>query len=296
MSREYSTGDIINIHDEGMVKDAAEWIGRTTTGEDVLEPAQANRLAVTLGREPTFVAGDILPPAWHWLYFHELVPGSDLGADGHPRLGTTMPPSALSRRMWAAGRIDFVAPLKLGQTVTRVSTIRSVTPKDGRSGALVFVTIDHDMRVDDRLHLQEEQVVVYREPSEPADGASSSAPEDADFTDTWQLDSAALFRYSALTFNSHRIHYDADYARDAEGYPGLVIHGPLLVTLLLDAAARRGVDLASVRYRAVSPMFLPNGFTVSGRHDDDGLALWAASSTGHLAMNATATTRQEIDR
>lgn len=274
----------------------SEWVGRTTSSTAVLDPAQANRLAVTLDREPTFAAGDPLPPAWHWLYFHELVPASDLGADGHPRLGILMPPSTLTRRMWAVGRIDFDDRLELGQTVTRTSTIRSVAPKDGRSGALLFVTIDHVLRVGDRAMIREEQTVVYCEPSASNGGVSPPAPHDADFSDVWQLDSAALFRYSALTFNSHRIHYDADYARGTENYPGLVVHGPLLVTLLLDAARRRGLDLAHIRYRAVSPVFLPAAFTVSGRRHDDEVALWATSATGHLAMDATATPRQEIAR
>lgn len=274
----------------------ADWIGRTAISEALLDPAHANHLAVTLDRDPTFKPGDLLPPAWHWLYFHDLVRASDLGADGHPRLGITMPPSALTRRMWAAGQIDVIAPLELGRTVTRSSTIRSVTPKAGRSGALLFVTIDHDLRIDDRAMIREEQTVVYREPSASPGGVSPQAPVDADFSDPWHLDSAALFRYSALTFNAHRIHYDVDYARDIEGYPGLVVHGPLLVTLLLDAASRRGLDLARVRYRAVSPVFLPDAFTVNGRHGDDGIALWTTSSTGHLAMEAAATLRQEIHR
>lgn len=274
----------------------SEWIGRSTSSNALLDPAQANRLAVTLDREPGFKIGDAVPPAWHWLYFHDLVAASDLGPDGHPKLGVTMPPSLPPRRMWAAGRIDFVAPLRLGQEATRTSTIRTVTPKDGRTGPLVFVTIDHVLHVDGETRVREEQSVVYREPTAPAGGTSSLAPEQTDFSETWQLDNAALFRYSALTFNSHRIHYDADYARDIEGYPSLVIHGPLLLTLLLDAATQRGIDLASVRYRAVSPVFLPEAFTVNGRHDDDALALWATSASGHLAMDATATTQKEIGR
>lgn len=273
----------------------ADWVGRTAISEVELDPAPANRLAVTLDREPSFEVGSFLPHAWHWIYFHELVAASGLGADGHPRPGITMPPGVPPRRMWAAGRIDFIAPLRLGQTVTRTSMIRSVTPKDGRTGRLVFVTIDHTLRVGDDVIVDEEQSIVYREPAAPSRGTSPADPGDADFSDAWKLDNAAVFRYSALTFNSHRIHYDADYARDVEGYPGLVVQGPLLVTLLLDAAARRDVQLASVRYRAVSPIFLPEPFTVNGRHGGQELALWATSESGHLAMTATATTRQVLD-
>jgi 3-methylfumaryl-CoA hydratase len=262
----------------------------------VLDPRQANHLAVTLDREPSFVVGDALPPAWHWLYFHDLVPASGLGADGHARLGGQMPPSDLTRRMWAAGRIDMMSTLRLGANATRTSTIRSVVPKEGRSGRLLFVTIDHAVHVDDTTVVLEEQTIVYRDPSAPAAGEAPMAPSDAEFSDAWQLDSVALFRYSALTFNSHRIHYDGEYARDVEGYPGLVVHGPLLATLLLDSASRRGLTVETVRYRAVSPVFLPDGFTVSGRQGDVALSLWATSATGQLAMQATATTRQEIDR
>lgn len=302
MQKEYSLYAFMHAHDSRMsaAEKWADWIGRTTTAEAVLDPCTANRLAATLDWEPSFEVDSLLPYAWHWLYFQELVAASGLGPDGHPRPGITMPPAVPPRRMWAAGRIDFVAPLRLGRTATRSSTIKSITPKDGRTGPLVFVTIDHALHVDGETAVLEEQSVVYREPAAPSGGDSPAAPLDADFSDTWQLDNAALFRYSALTFNSHRIHYDADYARDVEGYPGLVVHGPLLVTLLLHVASSRGIDLASVRYRAVSPVFLPDAFTVNGRRDERELALWATSASGHLAMNATAittdTTQQEIDR
>jgi 3-methylfumaryl-CoA hydratase len=276
--------------------EADDWLGRTTTTVVTLSPGPANRLASTLDRETTFKVGDVLPAAWHWLYFHEVVAASDVGLDGHPRLGVTMPPSKLTRRMWAAGQIEFVTPLELGKTVERTSTIRSITPKSGRSGELLFVSVEHDLRVDGISAVREQQTIVYRDPAAPAGGASFAAPTDEDFADTWQLDNVTLFRYSALTFNSHRIHYDADYARDAEGYPGLVVHGPLLVTLLLDAAAQRDIDVAEIRYRAVSPVFLPDAFTVNGRRDDGEVALWATSATGQLAMKATVTPRQENNR
>jgi 3-methylfumaryl-CoA hydratase len=275
------------------VSDWSGWVGRTSTTTARLDPAQANRLAVTLDHEPDFTAGDALPPAWHWLYFHDLVATSKLGGDGHPKLGLIMPPSPLERRMWAAGRIEFVSPMLLGATATRATTIRSITPKKGGSGQLLFVTVEHDIRVDGRPTINEEQTIVYRELSAPPSGREPlAAPQDQDFSDQWQLDSPALFRYSALTFNSHRIHYDVDYARDIEGYPGLVVHGPLLVTLLLDSAVRRNLDPASIDYRAVSPVFLPEAFSVNGRYDDGQVALWATTSSGYLAMDAVSVGRQ----
>lgn len=273
-----------------------DWVGRTRSHRAVLEPGPADRLAVTLDREPFARMGSVLPPAWHWLYFPELVTSSELGDDGHPRPGVSMPPGMPSRRMWAAGQIEFLAPLRIGQTATRVSTIKSVEPKDGRTGHLVFVTVDHTLFVEDDLMLREEQIIVYREPSAHSAGQGASPPTGPDFTDAWQLDNVTLFRYSALTFNSHRIHYDADYAREVEGYPGLVVHGPLLVTLMLDAALRRGVNVESIRYRAVSPVCLPDGFTVNGRREVNEHMLWAASDSGRLAMTATATTREDPDQ
>ncbi|CND62239.1 MaoC like domain-containing protein [Mycobacterium tuberculosis] len=274
------------------MSDWDEWVGKSSTSTALLDPAQANRMAVTLDRDPTFKADDELPPGWHWLYFHELVRASGLGDDGHPALGVTMPPVPLPRRMWAGGTLTIRAPLRLGAEAARTSTIRAVTAKEGRTGPLYFVTVEHDVQVDGRPAVSESQTIVYREaPSTPIRVEGPSAPPDAEFTDRWELDSTALFRYSALTFNGHRIHYDADYARSAEGYPNLVIHGPLLATLLMDSLVRRERRFTSFRYRARSPLFLPEPFTVNGRRDGDGHSVWAASPDGRLAMEAEATHR-----
>jgi 3-methylfumaryl-CoA hydratase len=269
------------------------WVGRTTTRSAHLDPDQANRMAVTLDREPCFESGDLLPPAWHWLYFHDLVGASQLGADGHPALGVTMPPVPLERRMWAAGSLTFERPPRLGDTATRTSVIADIVPKQGSTGPLYFVVVRHEISVDGRPRVQEEQTIVYRELAVgPSSGMPVAAPTDGTLTRRWSLDSTALFRYSALTFNSHRIHYDADYARDDEGYPGLVIHGPLLATLLMDLARDDGGELASFTYRARSPLFLPEEFTTNARRDGRGAVLWAASAEGHLAMDATATYKE----
>jgi 3-methylfumaryl-CoA hydratase len=265
------------------------WIGRVTTASTRLDPDQANRMAVTLDREPSFADGDVLPPAWHWLYFHDLVRASELGDEGHPRLGITMPPVPLPRRMWAGGTLTFVEPLRLGAVVERVSTIRAVAPKQGGTGPLFFVTVEHVFQTAGTRNLVEQQTIVYRELSPTTTvAAPKPAPAGAVFSATWSLDATALFRYSALTFNGHRIHYDADYCRTVEGYPGLVVHGPLIATLLLDLAVREGRPLSRFSYRAKSPLFLPDAFAVHGRPEGDSTRLWASGHDGGLAMEAEA--------
>lgn len=261
------------------------WLGRRTTAEAVLQADQANRMAVTLDREPAFQSGDALPPLWHWLYFHELAKAADLGQDGHPQLGLFLPPVPLPRRMWAGGTVLFHSPLRLGDTVARTSVIRSITPKTGRSGALYFVTVEHTVTTNGVTNLVEEQTIVYRELGTGAQ-ASQPAPLAADYSQRYTLDNTALFRYSALTFNGHRIHYDLEYCRTVEGYPNLVIHGPLVATLLLDLYSQQGYPCHWFRYRARSPLFLPHAFTVNGRTDSTGTRLWTTNHEGGLAMEA----------
>ena len=262
------------------------WVGRETVTEAVLDPAQANRLAVTLDREPSFRAGDDLPPAWHWLYFHDLVRSSQLGADGHPALGVTMPPVPLERRMWAGGTLSFREALRLGELARRTSRITSIEEKHGKTGTLYFVTVDSEVAVADRVGVAERQMIVYREATATSAGLRPVAPEASQFSRRWELDSTALFRYSALTFNSHRIHYDTDYSRDVEGYENLVIHGPLIATLLLDLAVAEGHTVRTFDYRAKSPLLLPDPFTVNGSVADGTGQLWAATLDGRLAMEA----------
>ena len=266
-----------------------DWIGITHSTSAVLDPTQANRMAVTLDREPTFSDGDELPPGWHWLFFHDVVRASRLGPDGHPALGETMPPVPLPRRMWAGGEITFIAPLRLGAAAARVSTIADIVEKHGRTGSLFFVTVDHQISMDEQPTHSETQTIVYREmPTDAATIDGPPAPEDAQFTEAWQLDSTALFRYSALAFNGHRIHYDADYARSVEGYANLVIHGPLLATLLMDLAVRQCGPLRVFRYRAQSALVLPDAFTLNGTIDRNLLSMWVASASGRLATSAQA--------
>lgn len=272
------------------------WVGQTTASTVTLDVEQANLMAAMLDRAPEFSAGDALPPGWHWLYLHDTVRASQLGLDGHPALGVTMPPVPLERRMWASGSLSFNGTLRLGDEVSWTRTIADITSKEGRSGSLYFVTVLHTVDVGKDRRVDEQQNIVYRElvqqtgrTAVSTEPTAPSAPDDATISRRWSLDNAALFRYSALTFNSHRIHYDADYARDIEGYPNVVIHGPLLASLLMDLARESGGPLATFSYRARSPLFLPDEFTTHGRRSSTDAALWAASADGRLAMDATAT-------
>ena len=271
------------------VSDWVDWLGRSRISEAHLDVEQANRMAVTLDRAPHYQLGDALPPAWHWLYFHDLVRAVDLGDDGHPRLGVVLPPVPLPRRMWAGGRFVFHIPLRLGDTVTRTSVITSITPKTGRSGSLYFVIVEHRYATRGVLNLVEEQTLVYRDwGREGQSGRVQPAPTDADYQRRYSLGSTTLFRYSALTFNGHRIHYDADYCREVEGYPNLVIHGPLIATLLLDRYVQQGQPLTRFSYQARSPICLPHALTVSGRTSQLGAVLWASDDAGGLVMEAEA--------
>ncbi|MDA0219408.1 MAG: MaoC family dehydratase N-terminal domain-containing protein [Proteobacteria bacterium] len=277
--------------DEDMLRG---WIGRSETHQDVLAVGQAKRMAATLDRMQEPAEGDALPPLWHWIYFNEAVARSALGRDGHARRGGFLPPVDLPRRMWAGGRFGFVEPLRLGEAVTRHSTIRDVAVKHGRTGPLCFVTVRHDLAGPDGAErFWEEHDIVYRE--DPAPGAPAPAaqapPGEPAFSRTVTPSPVLLFRYSALTFNGHRIHYDRDYCRDVEGYPGLVFHGPLTATLLADLAQEHGGGrtLATFSFRALAPLFDTAPFVLRGKPSGpDDLELWAETPRGGLAMTAKA--------
>ncbi len=275
-----------------------QWIGRTETRSDAVTAVPVAALAATLDRDdPLPQPGDPLPPLWHWLYFLPIARQSEVGPDGHPQRGGFLPPVSLPRRMWAGGRLDFHQPLRIGETITRVSRIVDVTQKQGRSGALVFVLVRHEISGSQGLAITEEHDIVYRDHPNPADPAP--VPPIAPLDATWQRvvtpDDVLLFRYSALTFNGHRIHYDRRYAGRVEGYPGLVVHGPLIATLLMDLLLRSlpGTRVTRFQFRAVSPLFDLAPFTVCGKPEeggpDKGLArLWARNPQGGLAMEANA--------
>ena len=271
------------------------WIGRTEERADTITAVPVAALAATLDRDdPPPQRGTPLPPLWHWLFFLPLQRQSELGPDGHPRRGGFLPPVALPRRMWAGGRLTFDGDLRVGDEVTRSSRIAAVAAKESRSGPLLFVTVEHRIRNAAGAVVAEEHDIVYRDL--PAPGTASPqpppAPTDEGFARTVEPDDVLLFRYSALTFNGHRIHYDRRYVTAVEGYPGLVVHGPLIATLLLDLL-RRELPLARVAsfgFKAVSPLFDGRPFSVCGRCDGERrIALWARNAEGGLAMQASAT-------
>ena len=275
------------------------WVGRTEDRADLLACAPAQGLAATLDRDDgAYAVGTELPPLWHWLYFLPMARQSELGPDGHPKRGGFLPPVPLPRRMWAGSRLDWHAPLRLGETVTRHSRIVSVEQKSGRSGALVFVCVRHEYANAQGVALTEEHDIVYRDL--PAPGAPAAAPVSAPqpapvggWMRTIVPDDVLLFRYSALTFNGHRIHYDRRYVTEVEGYPGLIVHGPLCATLMVDLVRRQlpAARLAHFSFKAVAPVFDIAPFAVCGQPEADGktIKLWVQHDDGSLAMTGTAT-------
>jgi len=279
--------------------DLARWVGKTETATDTITATPYAALSATLDRDPGQApAGTPLPPLWHWLYFLPLYRQSEVGPDGHAQRGGFLPPVPLPRRMWAASQLEFKRPLRLGDAIRRVSTITDVSEKSGRTGALVFVKVRHEIRANDEASpaIVEFHDIVFREAPKDVD---VSPPRVAPAQSRWQRrvvpDAVLLFRYSALTFNAHRIHYDRKYVTGVEGYPGLVVHGPLIATLLLDLLREKLPDATVRRYefRAVRPLFDTNAFDVCGEPAPDGksVRLWAKDHEGALAMDATA----EID-
>jgi 3-methylfumaryl-CoA hydratase len=274
------------------------WIGRTESRDDLVTPAPVRALNATLDRDPVdALPGAPLPPLWHWLYFLPMHRQSEIGADGHAKRGGFLPPVPLPRRMWAGSQFDFRAPVRVGDEVTRKSTIADVTEKEGRTGKLVFVKVMHEVRCNGSANpaIVEYHDIVYREAKRPGD--PEPPPQSAESGAAWQReivpDDVLLFRYSALTFNGHRIHYDRKYVTEVEGYPGLIVHGPLIATLLMDLLRRNtnDADVATFRFKAVRPTFDLNPFRVNGQPQQDGktIRLWAQDHEGWLTMDAVAT-------
>jgi 3-methylfumaryl-CoA hydratase len=277
-----------------------EWIGKSESVSDVVTATPCAALAATLDRPAERPpAGTALPALWHWLYFLPLHRQSEIGPDGHAKRGGFLPPVPLPRRMWAGSQFEFHRPLRIGDAVTRVSTIADVTEKSGRTGALVFVKVRHEIRRqgDADIALTEFHDIVYREAPKPDDAAPppKPAPAASPWERKWIPDDVLLFRFSALTFNGHRIHYDRRYVTQVEGYPGLIVHGPLIATLLLDLLRHQlpDADVARYEFRAVRPMFDIHPFFVCGEPQADGrtFRLWARDHEGFLAMDATAVLR-----
>ena len=270
-----------------------QWVGRSETREQHLDPFPAQALAGLLDRSDRPQEGDALPLPWHWLYFLDAPSREGTGVDGHPRRGGFLPPVPLPRRMWAAGELTLHEPLRLGRVARKTSTVRSVDLKQGKAGALVFVTVAHELEQDGQPRLSERQHIVYREaPTAPAPlPPGEAAPADADWRRDLVPDPVMLFRFSALTYNGHRIHYDRDYATREEFYPALVVHGPLLATLLLDLAARErpGAVPTHFGFRAQRPAFDTDALRLNGRLNAgaDGAALWTSDPRGFVGMSAT---------
>ncbi|MGE0798708.1 MAG: MaoC family dehydratase N-terminal domain-containing protein [Lautropia sp.] len=276
------------------------WEGRTDVQQDDLTISPMRRLAATLDCETVAASSSAeLPALWHWLYFLPQAPQRELGDDGHPRRGGFLPPVPLPRRMWAGGRLQWHAALRAGDRLRRVSRIVSVAHKAGRSGELVFVLVRHEFSRDGTLLLTEEQDLVYRAPprseetARPAPVADTAPPEQAASAPaTWSRtivpDPVLLFRYSALTFNSHRIHYDRPYATGEEGYPGLVVHGPLIATLLADLARRATPEarVTGFSFKALRPAIDRNPLRLCGEPAADGKSaqLRAEDHEGRVAM------------
>jgi len=287
--------------DAELIAQLRSWEGRTETVRDEMSAAPLRGLTALLDRDDALpVPGTALPPLWHWLYFLPQARQSQIGADGHPLRGGFMPPVPLPRRMWAGGQFQWNLdnPLRVGDAAQKQSRIASVKHKSGRTGDLLFVEVEHAFHNAQGLCLTETHDIVYRAAAVPAiAGAPEVAPTRAETDAPWQRefvpDPVALFRYSALTFNGHRIHYDRSYVTQEEGYPGLVVHGPLIATLLVDLLRRQlpQARVASFQFRAVRPTFDPHPLRLNGRPCADGqtIDLWACDHEGWLTMQAQVT-------
>lgn len=267
------------------------WAPGTETVTETVTGFPARAMAATLDRADDFPPGTPLPPLWHWFHCLKLYPMDQAGPDGHQALGHFLPPLPLPRRMWAGGRFTFHRPLTIGAQVTRQSVVTQVTEKTGRSGPIAFVTVAHHWSDAAGPLIDEEQDIVYRRADAPP-GAVVAAPGDEGFRRAVTLGPVALFRYSALTFNGHRIHYDREFCA-AEGYGGLVVHGPLLATLLLDLLrVEGGVLPRTFRFRAMAPVLAEvladSAFTLCGRIEGGEARLWVRRDDGALAMEASA--------
>jgi 3-methylfumaryl-CoA hydratase len=274
-------------------QDWQAWVGRKEMVRERIAPERVAALGATLGLEENCSAGAPLPPGWHWIFFNPFVPRRGLGIDGHPKRGGFLPPVSLPRRMWAGGRLTYDKALTVGGEGVRESTILKVEAKSGRAGKLVFVTVSHSIACDDVACITEEQDIVYREAAAPGTPAPAAAPapQDAAWSEEIRPDTVLLFRYSALTSNGHRIHYDQEYARREENYPDLVVHGPLTATLLQGFAEKHaGKPLKRFEFRGLSPLFVSSPFKLEGETVDNAhaLDLWAAGPRGALAMRASA--------
>lgn len=274
-----------------MGEDLTGWIGRQDNATDHATPVPARALAATLGRPVAFDTGDALPPLWIWLYFLPLAPAGEIGPDGHPKRGGFLPPIALERRMWAGSRCRFHAPIRIGDALTRQSTITNIAEKSGKAGDMVFVTVQHRVTANGALAYEEEQDIVYVAIPERFSPPAAVPLPACDWREGFAVDPVRLFRFSALTFNGHRIHYDRTYAMEVEKYPGLVVHGPLQAVALMEAGLRHGGDRlpATFAFRGLRPLFDFDAVSLNGVADGDGMSLYTANAEGAVGMKASLT-------
>ena len=272
-----------------------QWIGRSTEASDIVTAQLVKGLRATLFQEigePK--TGDAAPFTTHWCLAQPVFPMSQLGPDGHPTRGGFLPPVPLPRRMWAGGELEFFEPLRVGDEMTRTSRISDVTMKTGSTGVLCFVSVAHEVTTPRGVVIRERQDIVYRDVSTTPQAAPAKAPPPpavAQHRETHVSDPVLLFRYSALTFNGHRIHYDRDYVTKVEGYPGLIFHGPLQATFIVELAAKLhgGQPPKKLSYRGLQPLFEGSEFSINANTSDNGMELWIANAAGQPTMKGTAT-------
>lgn len=294
------------------MSDLQSWVGRSQIKTEQLCPRLVGWMAATLNRTDLLdpAVGKTLPPGWHWMFFNQVEPRDRIGPDGHPLRGDFLPPVDLPRRMWAGSRLHWHRPLTVGMSLSREATIRKVERKAGRLGEMVFVTVGYVYRHDQVLLLEEEHDIVYRgDPSEEEKqglaslAARAKAFEGAfercgDLVERAEADTTTLFRYSAATFNGHRIHYDLPYAREVEAYPGLVVHGPLIATMLLGLLMKQAGPCATIErfaFRAKRPTFLISPFHLhlSRAAEPGSYSLWSTNNVGEVALDCSAIVRVE---
>jgi 3-methylfumaryl-CoA hydratase len=271
-----------------------QWIGRTQEASDTVTAQLVKGLRATLFQEvgePK--AGDVAPFTVHWCLAQPVAAMSQLGPDGHPKRGGFLPPVPLPRRMWAGGELEFVDPLRTGDQARRTSRISDISVKTGSTGALCFVAVEHLITSPRGTAIRERQDIVYRDVTSGASGPPKTPPPPpvAKHRETHVSDPVLLFRYSALTFNGHRIHYDRDYVTKVEGYPGLIFHGPLQAALLVELTAklRGGKPPKKFSYRGLHPLFEGSAFSVNANDNAEGMELWISNADGQPTMKGTAT-------
>jgi 3-methylfumaryl-CoA hydratase len=272
-----------------------QWIGRTTEASDIVTAQLVKGLRATLFQEigePK--PGDAAPFTVHWCLAQPVFPMSMLSQDGHPTRGGFLPPVPLPRRMWAGGELEFIDSLRVGDEAKRASRISDVSMKTGSTGILCFVSVEHVITTARGTAIRERQDIVYRDISSAPQAAPTKPaplPPAAKHRESHMADPVLLFRYSALTFNGHRIHYDRDYVTRVEGYPGLIFHGPLQASFIVEMAAKLhgGKPPKKISYRGLQPLFEGSEFSINANETDTGMEVWTANSAGQPIMKATAT-------